>query len=236
MNDTWNRLWTSFESASDQQRLERLEQCRVLEEILASCRRQQQQQQQQQQNVKADSQRNNGSWFWPFTARQASIIATDTATAEQACDISQQSPLSLENTSAGVRMLRFFHWRELPSDFPLHQTACLREEHALWACRAVAVGCGKPLTKLRDCFDKQGASNVLLVAEASRTNPKRAAASNTTNTCYESENANANQPCHDMQRAVGTCVASNLYDLQQRVAQRTRQQAVAAEQPQQANL
>ena len=103
-------------------------------------------------------------------------------------------------------MLRFFHWRELPEN---PATACQREEHALWACRAVAVGCGEPLTKLRDCFDAVGPREVLTQKDGG---------------CYESSHQSSKGkqtiPCAEFQEAVGKCVAKNLHELQQRVAQR----------------
>jgi hypothetical protein len=139
-------------------------------------------------------------------------VATDKTVVSEG----ESHQLSLENTPGGIRMLRFFHWRELPLEFPLESTACQREEHALWACRAVAVGCGKPLTELRDCFDQLGPDQVLL---SSRSNTGQAT------TCYNDKSEEMSKrkskvPCHDYQQAVGECVATNLYELQQRVEQR----------------
>ena len=224
MDRLWGRLQDGFETASDQQRVERLEQCRVLESILQSCRQEQALTRQAKQQS-MDRGRSSRSW-WPFSGRAATAKSKESAgssasdtTASSSDHVYQHHHVpTLENTPGGIRMLRFFHWRELPAEFP--HTNCRREEHAVWACRAVAVGCGQPLTQLRDCFDEQGPERILV---SRYTTKGKGANSQTSYTDAPLDDKKKTKiPCHDYQRAVGTCVASNLHDLQQRVERRNK--------------
>jgi hypothetical protein len=98
--------WLAFNM--DNARIERLHQCRVLQETLAACRK----------NVKLKQ------------------VNADR--------------LQLEDSSPGIRMVNYFKWRQ-ENDY--HAT-CQREEHALWACRAVALQCGNDLMRMRECFNE----------------------------------------------------------------------------------
>ena len=227
MDRLWGRLQDGFEAASDQQRVERLDQCRVLESILQSCRQEQElarQAKRNRLNASSSGGRSSSYWWWPFSGGSAAASSHEPSTPIPSSSTNDTGhnhhQLTLENTPGGIRMLRFFHWRELPADFPVHN--CRRQEHAVWACRAVAVGCGQPLTQLRDCFDEQGPERILV----SRYGKGR------TQTSYTDASADdrlkQSIPCHEYQRAVGTCVASNLHDLQQRVEQRNKTSVTAA--------
>jgi hypothetical protein len=219
LKERMRALWDDSSQLMDGQRLERLEQCRVLESVLHNCR-QRQNKSNPQSSLPTNTTTARRPWWSRLTAtEQIDVLATSP-------DGDRTSSLTLENTSAGIRMLRFFHWREeLSTNDVAAATAmdisCQREQHAVWGCRAVAVGCGEPLTMLRDCFDAQGPLNVL----GSRSRSKQ----ETESSCYyESDNklsadvAAMTEPsvCQEMQRAVGKCVAINLQQLQQRVAQR----------------
>lgn len=152
--------WSNF---TDEQRLERLDQCRILEGLLSDCRRRGQ--------------------------------------AKQATDDDKPS---LHTEPMGIRMLRYFQWRELDSS---QYAPCRREEHAVWACRAIALRCGRELTDFKSCVDKCGPS--ILKSE----------------TVYEGTTSGVESgvPCGDFQQAIGACVAKNAKEMQQR---RNKQQPV----------
>lgn len=144
----WTKAQRYWQQINDEQRLERLEQCRQLEAILQDCRV-------------------NGG----------------------------QS--KLDDTPSGIRMLRYFNWREVESD-----ATCQRELHAVWACRAIAVGCGEDLVRLRNCFDKATPA-VILAGEP----------------VYEQ--ASKQVPCGELQQRMASCIQKSAMDLQQRVEARS---------------
>ena len=151
-NSSW--LPTSVSSMLDEQRIERLDQCRILDEILLECKR-----------SKASG---------------------------------QSTTLQLEDVPAGIRMVRYFDWRNLADK------NCQREEHAVWACRAISLGCGADLVRLRTCFNELPHPTSIL---------------ENTETAYESKTSSKSDfPCRQYQEVVGRCVASNLHDLAQRRA------------------
>jgi hypothetical protein len=89
------------------------------------------------------------------------------------------------------------------------QSTCSREEHSVWACRAVATGCGKELGALKACFDKEGPFDVLTAPLAG----------------YELKQQDDQRkvvilPCHDLQAALGNCVNVNGQELYQRRKQK----------------
>ena len=107
---------------------------------------------------------------------------------------------SIENLPAGIRMLRYFQWRDV-SLSPDTKSLCRREEHALWACRAVAAGCGKPLVDLKSCFDRVGPR----ILDQDTFYEKSEVAS--------SENSS---PCAIMQHHMGKCVVDGITTLNDR--------------------
>ena len=100
----------------------------------------------------------------------------------------------LEDFPMGIRMVRYFDWRNVQSD------DCVREEHALWACRAVGLQCGPDLVALRDCFKQQGPPVILSQKE----------------TAYEKASTNVNAACLDLQTKVGGCVRQKAVELEER--------------------
>jgi len=138
----------------DEQRLERLKQCRLLQDALLACRRSKQSDRQQ-----------------------------------------------LEDFPAGIRMVRYFHWRNI-HDYDEH---CQRELHAVWACRGIALGCGADVIRMRNCFNEQGPATIL----------------NQSNAGYE--NMKETMPCADLQRTLGRCVAKEATELEQRNRNRSKQ-------------
>jgi hypothetical protein len=134
---------------TEDQRLDRLQSCRQLDDLLKTCRQK-------------NSERNQ-----------------------------------LEDFPLGIRMLRYFDWRH--KDEP----NCVREEHALWACRAVALQCGANLVQLRSCFREKGDDAIL----------------SETRTSYE-RTSEDDFSCMDLQRTLGSCVLKKANALARRMDER----------------
>jgi hypothetical protein len=166
-SSSWLDRFTNFQ---DTQRLERLQHCRKLEGVLASC-----QQQQQQQKTQEDNQENG-----------------------------------IESLSPGMRMMKYFGWRGIllkteDATVKQHiQHACAREQHAVWACRAVSVGCGKELGSLKHCFDDEGAHRVLISPETAYEEKSSAAGAGSSKLLI---------PCPALQREMGDCVIAGAHAL-----------------------
>jgi hypothetical protein len=166
----------------DEQRLERLQQCRQLEIVLEACR-------------------------------------TRKGTAPK------EGESQIERTVPGLRMMKYFGWRGITvnkdQDNNITTTntqaeqvlaaTCAREQHALWACRAVSIGCGRGLGTLKDCFEGEGAVPVL---SHSQTNYEEQEAS--------SQKAEMQIPCKQLQRDLGECVGQGAHELYQRQRQRNK--------------
>lgn len=103
----------------------------------------------------------------------------------------------LEDFPLGIRMLRYFDWRHQ------EEPNCVREEHALWACRAVALQCGSDLVQLRNCFREKGDSDIL----------------SETRTSYEATCENEFS-CMELQRKLGSCVLKKANALVRRMDER----------------
>jgi len=193
--------WSWFSNLQDDQRMDRLKRCQDLQTILHKCQRQRVEQ--HNDNVKYD-------------------------------------PTSIESFSGGLRTMKYFGWRGILQDEEKQeqqqdgneedkerrasssippkavQTAvirsCSREQHALWACRAVAVGCGKELGSLKAGFDEVGKWTVLME----------------TRTAYEghqpqpstTEENDSSIPCAQLQSILGRCVQKGGEELLQRIQQR----------------
>lgn len=109
---------------------------------------------------------------------------------------------TLDKASVGIRMLKYYDWRYR---IPVNQEGCIPEKHSLWTCRAVALGCGAHLGKLKTCFDNQPLENILL-------QPK---------TTYESNDKQSalldpTIPCADLQKALGECVNQKAQELERK--------------------
>mmetsp|Transcript_18428 Transcript_18428/g.27310 ORF Transcript_18428/g.27310 Transcript_18428/m.27310 type:complete len:192 (+) Transcript_18428:123-698(+) len=178
-------LWSRFQRFSDEQRLFRLGTCQDIAKCVESCR-----------NVRNSR----------LSGKECGEM------------------LDLEGCVAGIRMVKYFDWRESqPTRIklgdgargetvlaikPSHDKAkdeiptCARETHAVWGCRAIALGCAPHMIDLRNCFQESYTTEqVLSVSQFG----------------YENNN-NENIPCRDIQRALGECVAREASLLEQRVS------------------
>jgi hypothetical protein len=113
------------------------------------------------------------------------------------CREQRQPRSQLEDFPMGIRMVRYFHWRDLQEE----NTPCLREEHAVWACRAVALQCGPDLVSLRDCFQRNGPDTIL---------------SQKNGTAYEGKSSDST--CQELEATLGACVRRKAIALESRNA------------------
>ncbi len=166
--------WLSwFSKLQDDQRMERLQHCRELEDVL------------------------------------------------KACEESQEvyNPNTMEELPGGLRRMKYFGWRGVleKENMPekLKQaivSSCARERHSLWACRAVAMGCGQELGALKAGFDEQGPLAILYQPQ----------------TAYESFDKDTKTIpvlCADLQSTLGSCVRQRASVLLERKQQRQQEDA-----------
>jgi hypothetical protein len=196
----WKEQLDTFEDA---QRMDRLAKCLQLDQVLKDCRQR---------------QRNGSSNHWP----------------------TEGDPL--ESISPGLRTMKYFGWRGIlkskaaPGQSSDEATAisiteedddddarimiqkivrqsCSREQHAVWACRAVATGCGKELASLKRCFEQQPHSYDVLAVP---------------HTGYDTrwhDSPTHTIPCFQVQQLLGSCVTLS----GQRLLRRKQQREAAAE-------
>ena len=112
---------------------------------------------------------------------------------------------AIEQRGLPLRTIKYFDWRGIAKDHPQVEKTCAREEHLVWSCRAVAVGCGKELGELKKCFEDQGPSNILSAPA----------------TAYEYDSTkklkkNETIPCRRVQQALGNCVTDGAHALYNR--------------------
>mmetsp|Transcript_15760 Transcript_15760/g.26921 ORF Transcript_15760/g.26921 Transcript_15760/m.26921 type:complete len:227 (+) Transcript_15760:102-782(+) len=151
------KLFASPESPltafADRQRIERLEQCRQLERILKSC------QAANDAQLAGNGSETNASenedipasksgvriarffkWNSPDPDVQQAIsssgVLSEAAASFQGSDDEKTQNLQIKKSAR-----------------PRFSKDCARETHELWACRALALGCGNHLSDLRRCWN-----------------------------------------------------------------------------------
>lgn len=110
-------------------------------------------------------------------------------------DISSEKSTSLTESSSSA-----------PGKSSSLPSCCGRETHALWGCRAIALGCAPDLVKLKSCFEnKLGTTNPSLIQ-------------------YEDSNSErlSSSPCGREQKVVGDCVLKNWAELNDRIKNRSK--------------
>ncbi|KAG7343719.1 hypothetical protein IV203_021727 [Nitzschia inconspicua] len=209
--------WNTFQ---DSQRLERLASCLELDQLLKECRKQQ---------ISSNGKNNNNNntnlvqttdplesispglrtmkyFGWrgilsQLRPQQSMVAKEDINPTATGSIIQEQDDDSHDRD----------HHRELDAIHRQIQSSCSREQHAVWACRAVATGCGKELASLKRCFEEQHhAYDVLTVP---RTNYE--GSSNT-----EGKSDRRTIPCFEEQQVMGSCVTTNALQLLERKQQR----------------
>ena len=206
--NAWMRLM-------DEQRLSRLQQCQALEQVLGECRQRQRQQQEIQRRQRRQQHENSKptttSW-WSRPTRSG--VDEDDNVDDDETELPRLT--QLEDLPAGMRMVRYFNWRNhQPEDSSsssssgdTHGGSCLREEHAVWACRAVALQCGRELVGLRDCFRRVGPDRIL--------SPDATTAYKVDDYERHNDNDDDDDSCLVWQTQLGSCVQQSARALEQR--------------------
>jgi hypothetical protein len=140
-------------------------------------------------------------------------------------------------------MLHYFQWRNLDPPLPDRaRETCAREEHALWACRAVATACGPDLVAVKRCFGARAPAEILGhrpaydgFGEVEETDPPSGSPPPSSATPIQSRATKSPSvapavsqqqpppPCAEVQRAMGKCVEEGVRDLNRRVEERKSQ-------------
>ena len=122
-----------------------------------------------------------------------------------------------------MRNIKYFDWRGIAKKHPEIENLCSREEHLVWASRAVAIGCGRELGALKTCFENEGAYKVLMT-------PTTAYEEGQVQKQKQQQKSTNKQsrmviPCHELQQKLGNCVsigANELYERRRRRQDTTR--------------
>lgn len=203
-------LTEMFSSFADKQRLERLEQCVLLEKALSECERVNEQTKKSNKdnptaNVRIQDTRAGMKisrfYGWGLTNAKA-----EQAIAQMRGDTSFGSLAMYEN-----KMQVQDSMDENNTDSTIHSnetnessTPCSMERHAIWTCRAMALQCAPDLVQLKACFKSTG-----------NLNPS---ADGYTKESF-SEN-NTNHTCSFEMKKVANCVNQHRVELDERLSQR----------------
>jgi hypothetical protein len=196
---------------ADRQRLERLEQCKQLEDILLACQ-------------KANEVRENDNRGSSTTAAETGSAASKSRSEARIkrffkWNESQETNGSNDanNTSSNVfsdatasiygdggeessedKQVRN---RLNTNTSPRYSKDCIKETHEMWACRALALGCGNHLSNLKQCWSD--ASSVQ---------------QNTGEITFKDGDSASDASCRGIQQQMARCVTKNAVELEQRMA------------------
>ena len=236
-----------FQEFDDQQRIDRLSECRKLEKILHNCRKRHQPGKPKSRYKKnTDNEdpiesisigvRNMKYFGWrgilnksssPSAQQKDPSANSETADAGDTSD--KRAKASAANDGPDISVF-----------YPKIRSSCAREEHAVWACRAISTGCGKDLSELKKCFDdvdhhdtesepNTGGSRALPQHVRVLTSPftnyvglveKVGEPSDRKNVVSVKEQI----PCYEIQWRLGSCVTENGKQLLERKQQREGRQ------------
>ena len=203
----------------DEQRMERLEQCRVLQQALRECREQHQLVSSEVKTSSSSTSPTSTGWFWFWNNKRTSTTSSPDAATQAHSTTTTTTRAQLEDFPMGIRMMRYFLWRDMPDDPSGRRPPCLREEHALWACRGVALQCGPDLIRLRDCFKEQGPERILSQGMTAYETKTKNNTKDEKKGDSSSENKNKFS-CLDFQTKLGSCIGQNAKALEERVQKR----------------
>ncbi len=220
-----------FQEFDDQQRIDRLSECRKLDKILHDCRKRNQPGKAKSRYTKNSPDnktddpiesisiglRNMKYFGWRGILKTPAPTSPDTDTTNSKNQESEPSK-TMETVRDGPD-LSVFH--------PNIRSSCAREEHAVWACRAIATGCGKDLSELKKCFDDVDNTDSAQVPQHVRvlTAPYTNYQGIVESVAGDRAASMKRQiPCHEIQRKLGSCVTENGKQLLERKQQREGKQ------------
>jgi len=219
-----------FAEFSDNQRLERLRECASLEKSLRQCQEIYHKANEIETEKNTSSQKpwpwRPRIVKEAETEEMNKSIndGNDSKDSSHSCnDEMQQKDLSIKDhrnihslnmekstSKVGIKIARFYNWHEGDdndvksttgdSHNPANTNHCIKETHAVWACRALALGCASDLVLLKECFEQQKQNNTVESVNN--------ATDNNDNTCQRA------------QTRLSTCVNIQASALDQRIKQR----------------
>lgn len=196
-----------FTAFADRQRVERLEQCGELQRIVDVC--------QAAANSTKNDTSNNVDVDIPSSKSAKRISrffkwnSVDQSSAAQqqidtnASDVFTEAASSFTNDNESGNSNNQRSKTSSNSSRQNYSKGCVIETHELWACKALAVGCGNFLSDLRQCWTQQQ------IEDAQRSE-------NEGITYHNSSRDN----CRDIQIDMGRCVKKNIKELDDRAAKR----------------
>ena len=219
-----------FQEFDDEQRIARLSECRKLDKILRDCRKRHQPGKARSRYTKNTDQddpiesvsigvRNMKYFGWRGILKPP----TPSTPKDDPSANGESSGDDNETNHDNNPDLSIFH--------PKIRSSCAREEHAVWACRAISTGCGKDLAELKRCFDDVDQVDEVETSGGSRL-PQHIRVLTSSYTNYQGivekvDGASAMKeqiPCHEIQRRLGSCVTENGKQLLERKQQREGRQ------------
>ena len=192
-----------FTAFADKQRSERLEQCKDLEDILMACQR--------ANKVGADD--NSGA---VATNHNESVENSSRSEArikrffkwnephqsnDDKSSVLQDAAASILDGDGDIRDRNDNNQsRRLNNNAALYSKGCIRETHEMWACRALALGCGNHLSDLKRCWSD--ASSVQNKGELT----------------FKDGDSGLDASCSGIQQQMARCVLKNTAELKERMA------------------
>lgn len=191
-----------FTAFADKQRSERLEQCKHLEDILMAC--------QNANEVGVDttgaaadvvvanrsrSEARIKRFFKWNEGQQPSNDDKSNVLSDAAASIFDGDDDSFDKQTHNNQSQR------LNNNASLYSKGCIQETHEMWACRALALGCGNHLSDLRHCW-----SGALSDVQ------------NKGQLTFEDGDSGSDTACSGIQQQMARCVFKNTAELKERMA------------------
>ncbi|KAL7442380.1 hypothetical protein ACHAXM_008377 [Skeletonema potamos] len=197
-----------FTAFADKQRSERLQQCKQLEDILMACQKANEVATGGAGAVATDISVTNTSrnearikrfFKWNETQprsnddKSSSVLRDATASIlDDDSDIGNNEKQSNDQS------------QRLNNNSSLYSKGCIKETHEMWACRALALGCGNHLSDLRRCWSD--ASSVQNKGELT----------------FQDGDSGSDASCRGIQQHMARCVVKNTAELKERMATATK--------------
>jgi hypothetical protein len=195
-----------FTAFADKQRSERLEQCKQLEDILMACQKANEVVDTTGGAVATDISVTNTSrsearikrffqWNEPQQSNddKSSVLRDATASILDGDGDNNDEKLTRNNQS-----------QRLNNNSSLYSKGCIKETHEMWACRALALGCGNHLSDLRRCWSD--ASSVQNKGELT----------------FKDGDSGSDASCRGIQQQMARCVVKNTAELKERMTAATK--------------
>jgi hypothetical protein len=225
-----------FSSFADQQRAERLAACRQLEDIVNACHAESKNG--RLSNVDVDGiadptaaektkSRARISRFFQWNTPKASQTIEDGDNNNSNNVVDEENCTAAEKTKSRARISRFFQWDTPKASQTIEDgdnnnvadegnctvkskfsQGCHKEIHELWACRALALGCGGYLGELKEVWNEESLVSLQNVSSGS----------NSEITFEDRKDSEAK--AREIQQMMAKCVTKNASELAERLEAR----------------